>query len=40
MAKIGFYKPGGLKELRDRGLVAHKPGVGYYRPDAPPPTSL
>lgn len=31
-----LYKPGGLTELRDAGLVKKKPGVGYYRPDALP----
>ncbi len=31
-----LYKPGGIKELRERGLVEHRSGVGYYRPDAPP----
>jgi hypothetical protein len=31
-----LYKPGGIRELRGRGLVAHKDGVGFYRPDAPP----
>ena len=29
-------KTGGLKELTDKGLVANKRGVGYFRPDAPP----
>lgn len=31
-----FRHPGGLKELREQGLVAHHPRLGYYRPDAPP----
>ncbi len=31
-----LYKPGGIKELRALGLVDNKPGVGYFRPDAPP----
>lgn len=31
-----LYKPGGLKELRAAGRVAHKSGVGHYRPDRPP----
>ena len=31
-----LYRHGDLKELRERGLVAHKPRVGFYRPDAPP----
>jgi hypothetical protein len=29
-------KTGGLRELQEIGLVDNKPGVGYYRPDAPP----
>jgi len=32
-----LYRPGYLKELLDLGLVKNKRGVGYYRPDAPPP---
>lgn len=32
-----LYKRGGLKELRDRGLVAHHVRLGFYRPDALPP---
>lgn len=32
-----LYKPGGIKELKERGMVKNKRGVGYYRPDAPPP---
>lgn len=34
-----LYRVGGIKELmkEEIGLVAHKPGAGYYRPDAPPP---
>lgn len=35
-----LYKPGGLKELKDLGLVENKRGVGYYRTDAPPPNSI
>jgi hypothetical protein len=35
-----LYGKGGLKELRARGLVAHKRGVGHYRPDAPPPNAV
>lgn len=31
-----LYKPGGLRELKSAGLVAHKHRLGYYRPDAPP----
>jgi hypothetical protein len=32
-----LYKPGGIKELMELDLVRNKRGVGYYRPDAPPP---
>ncbi len=32
-----LYKAHGLQELRDRGLVKHRAGLGYYRPDALPP---
>ena len=35
-----LYRPGGIKELKDIGKVQHKYGVGYYRPDAPPPNAL
>lgn len=31
-----FRKPGGMQELRDRGLVAWHQRLGFYRPDAPP----
>ncbi len=31
-----FRHPGGLRELRERGWVAHHPRMGFYRPDAPP----
>ncbi len=31
-----FRHPGGLKEMQERGLVAHHSRVGYYRPDCPP----
>jgi len=31
-----FQKPGGIQELRDKGLVKHHQRLGYYRPDAPP----
>jgi hypothetical protein len=31
-----LYKPGGLKELREAGMVKHHPRLGFYRPDAPP----
>jgi hypothetical protein len=40
-AKVGdkrrLYHAGGIKELRDRGLVELHPRLGYWRPDAPPP---
>lgn len=32
-----FKHPGGLKELREQGLVDHHNRIGYFRPDAPPP---
>lgn len=32
-------KTGGLNELKARGLVKHKRTVGYYRPDARPPSA-
>jgi hypothetical protein len=32
-----LYKPNGIKEMKAAGVVKHKPGVGYYRSDAPPP---
>jgi hypothetical protein len=35
-----LFKPGGVKELMDVGLVAHRNGVGYYRPDKPPPNAV
>jgi hypothetical protein len=35
-----LYRKGGIKELIDIGKVVHKNGVGYYRPDAPPPNSV
>jgi len=35
-----LYKPGGLPELRKDGLVDHMSGLGYYRPDAPPPDAV
>ena len=28
-----------LQPLKERGLVLNHPGVGYYRPDSPPPGS-
>jgi hypothetical protein len=33
-----FTHPGGLRELQEQGLVAHHKRLGYYRPDAPPPS--
>lgn len=33
-----FQHPGGLKELQQEGLVKHHNRLGFYRPDAPPPT--
>lgn len=35
-----LYRRGDIAELRRLGLVTHKPGVGYYRPDAPPSGSI
>jgi hypothetical protein len=35
-----LYRPGALQELRKSGKVEHKRGIGYYRPDAPPPNTL
>jgi len=35
-----LYRPGGIKELMDVGLVDHKEGRGYYRPNAPPPDAV
>lgn len=41
-AKLGgdrrriFRKPGGIAELKEHGLVANHPRLGYYRPDYPP----
>lgn len=31
-----LYRPNGLRELRDHGLVAHHERLGFFRPDAPP----
>jgi hypothetical protein len=31
-----YRRPGGIHELRDNGLVAHHPRLGYFRPDCPP----
>lgn len=33
-----FRVPGGIQELRDRGLVEHHDRLGFYRPDMPPPS--
>jgi hypothetical protein len=35
-----LYRRGYLKELKGARLVLHKMGVGYYRPDAPPPDTI
>lgn len=35
-----LYRPGGLQELRRHGLVEHRPQIGFYRPDSPPPDSI
>ncbi len=35
-----LYKPGGIKELEERGLVEQHDRLGYYRPDVPPPEIL
>jgi hypothetical protein len=35
--KGGKKATGNLHELKRLGKVAHRRGVGYYRPDAPPP---
>jgi hypothetical protein len=35
-----LYRPGGLEELREAGLVAHQNGVGFYLPGAPPTTAI
>ncbi len=31
-----LYKPGGVQELRERGLVELHARLGFYRPDVPP----
>jgi hypothetical protein len=31
-----FRHPGGLRELREQGLVSHHERRGFFRPDAPP----
>lgn len=35
-----LYKSGGIKELMSRDLVKNKRGVGYYRPNSPPPSAV
>jgi hypothetical protein len=35
-----LYRKGGIHELRSLGLVEHKPGIGYYRPDRPPAAAM
>jgi len=35
-----LYKSGRLEELKRLGMVHHRKGVGYYRPDAPPPEAV
>ena len=35
-----LYRPGGIKELMARGIVKWESGVGFYRPDAPPPDAI
>ncbi|HZT80909.1 MAG TPA: sigma-70 family RNA polymerase sigma factor [Gemmataceae bacterium] len=32
-----LFTPRGLLEMKERGLVAHHPRLGFYRPDAVPP---
>lgn len=32
-----FRHPGGLRELREHGLIESHPRLGYYRPDSLPP---
>ncbi len=32
-----LYRPKGLQELRDRGMVEKHDRLGFWRPDAPPP---
>lgn len=31
-----LFKDNGIAELREKGLVAHHPRLGFFRPDAPP----
>jgi hypothetical protein len=35
-----LYRQGGIKELMDLKMVDNLRGIGYYRPDAPPPNAL
>lgn len=35
-----LYRNDGIKELMELGLVKNRRGVGYYRPDAPPPGAI
>jgi hypothetical protein len=35
-----LYRKHGINELKAKGLVDHKNGVGYYRPDSPPPCAV
>ncbi len=35
-----LYRKHGIKELITLGLVKHQHGVGYYRPDRPPPDAI
>ncbi len=35
-----LYKTGGIKELMAVGKVANKRGLGYFRPDSPPPDNV
>jgi hypothetical protein len=35
--KKRLYRPGGLTELREQGLVRHHPKIGFFSPHAPPP---
>jgi hypothetical protein len=35
-----LFKRGGIEELKEVGRVSHKDGVGYFRPDKPPPCAV
>jgi hypothetical protein len=35
-----LFKKGGIKELQDLRIVLHKDGIGYFRPDRPPPNAI